>query len=274
MATNGAMQIEGGNWQIFANMLRHSSATLHLNTSISTISKQPDNTYILTTSAGEISTYDEVILASPLQYSNLTISPSPHHTPDTIPYTKLYTTLFASPHRLSPSAFNLAPGSPVPQYVLTTLPASEPASDTVGSPGFYSISISSYGVNGAASPPRPEYIYKIFAPVRATHAFLSHVLGHAVSEEEAEHGEKDGAVSWIHHKIWYSYPKEYPRVTFEEIVLDEGLWYTSGIEAFISTMETSALSGKNVARLVRDGWVGGKGVGKEGERGQVYQAEL
>ena len=36
---------------------------------------------------------------------------------------------------------------------------------------------------------------------------------------------------------------------------DEGLWYTSGIERFISTMETSALMGKNVARLVVDGWL-------------------
>jgi prenylcysteine oxidase/farnesylcysteine lyase len=33
------------------------------------------------------------------------------------------------------------------------------------------------------------------------------------------------------------------------------LWYTSGIERFISTMETSALMGKNVARLVVDGWL-------------------
>jgi prenylcysteine oxidase/farnesylcysteine lyase len=42
------------------------------------------------------------------------------------------------------------------------------------------------------------------------------------------------------------------------------LWYTSGIESFISTMETSALSGKNVARLIRDEWVAGKA--EESER--------
>lgn len=32
------------------------------------------------------------------------------------------------------------------------------------------------------------------------------------------------------------------------------MWYTSGIESFISTMETSSLMGMNVARLVVDGW--------------------
>lgn len=31
------------------------------------------------------------------------------------------------------------------------------------------------------------------------------------------------------------------------------LWYTSGMERFISTMETSALAGRNVARLIVDG---------------------
>ena len=32
------------------------------------------------------------------------------------------------------------------------------------------------------------------------------------------------------------------------------MWYTSGIESFISTMETSSLMGMNVARLIADGW--------------------
>lgn len=273
MATNGAMQIAGGNWQIFANMLKHSGATLHLNTTVASISKNAtDSTYNLITESGQTSTFDEVILASPLQYSNLTITPAPQHTPDEIPYAKLYTTLFASPHRLSPQAFNLPATDPVPQYVLTSLPPDEPAADTVGTPGFYSISISGYGVNPLTITPRPEYIFKIFSASRVNATFLSHVLGEPVSEREAEHGDVHGAVSWVHRKLWYSYPREYPRVTFEEIRLDEGLWYTSGIESFISTMETSALSGKNVARLVRDQWVGGKERGEVEER--VEQQEL
>ncbi|KAG7149750.1 hypothetical protein HYQ46_001329 [Verticillium longisporum] len=45
---------------------------------------------------------------------------------------------------------------------------------------------------------------------------------------------------------------EYPRITFQEPALGNGLYYTSGIESFISTMETSALMGKNVARLIAD----------------------
>lgn len=173
---------------------------------------------------------------------------------------KLYTTLFASPYLLDPVAFNLAPGAPVPQYVLTTLPPTEAPADNAGSPGFYSISIHNAFPNAHSVPPRLNYIYKIFSPSRISASFLSNIFGRKVSESEAENGDVNGTISWIHHKIWHSYPREHPRVTFEEIGLDDGLWYTSGIESFISTMETSALSGKNVARLVSDGWKGeGKG---------------
>ena len=39
-------------------------------------------------------------------------------------------------------------------------------------------------------------------------------------------------------------------------MLAPGLWYTGGIESFISTMETSALMGKNVAALMVQSWLG------------------
>jgi hypothetical protein len=63
-------------------------------------------------------------------------------------------------------------------------------------------------------------------------------------------------ISWSYEKVWHSYPYELPRLSFERIRLEgelmdpRGIWYTSGIESFISTMETSALMGKNVARLI------------------------
>jgi prenylcysteine oxidase/farnesylcysteine lyase len=45
-------------------------------------------------------------------------------------------------------------------------------------------------------------------------------------------------------------------VTFQDPVIRDGLYYTSGIESFISTMETSALMGMNVARLIADDMLG------------------
>ncbi|KAH7138128.1 prenylcysteine oxidase 1 [Dendryphion nanum] len=267
MATNGAMAVRGGNWQIFSSMLKSSpTISTHLNTSVTDITHNPDTkTYTLTTSSGQTSDYDTVILAAPYQFSSLTISPLPKHIPDEIPYVSLHVTLFASPHPLTPSAFNLPPGSQVPQFVLTTLPPGEDHGadpNGVGTPGFFSISIVSSGMNPHSSPPgRVEYIYKIFSAEPVTSARLSELLGHEVGDEE----DINGPVSWIHRKLWHSYPYEFPRVTFEEIELQEGLWYTSGIESFISTMETSALMGKNVARLVVDSWVeGGDGLKVQG----------
>ncbi|KAJ4984064.1 prenylcysteine oxidase [Stagonosporopsis vannaccii] len=276
MATSGAMQIDGGNWRIFASMLKSSSAIVtHLNTQVSKISKRDDGTYHLTAN-DTTNTFDEIILAAPLQFTNLTISPAPEHTPDTIPYVKLHVTLFASPFKLDPSAFNLGPNEAVPQYVLTTLPTSEkPGDGNPGTPGFYSISMHYTSLNRRASPPRQEFIYKIFSIEPITSTFLAHILGHQVSELEADGQDVNGAVSWIHRKLWHSYPREYPRVTFEEIRLDgdEGaLWYTSGIESFISTMETSALSGKNVARLIADKWVKEKKGSASQEDERVDQA--
>ncbi|KAF2466801.1 prenylcysteine oxidase-like protein 1 precursor [Lindgomyces ingoldianus] len=255
MAASGAMSVDRGNWQIFSQMLK-ASATTHLNTTVAKISKQADKTYALTTSSGDTSIFDIVILAAPLQFSKLVIDPAPKHVPDQIPYVKLHVTLFASPHKLDPTAFKLDPGNLVPQFVLTTLlPNENYGSDPngVGSTGFFSISIVGAGLNPRSTPKnRPEYIYKIFSPKRIDSVFLSKILGEHVPEE----GESaNGPISWIYHKLWHSYPYEYPRVTFDEIKLDEGLFYTSGIESFISTMETSALMGKNVARLVVDEWI-------------------
>jgi prenylcysteine oxidase/farnesylcysteine lyase len=67
--------------------------------------------------------------------------------------------------------------------------------------------------------------------------------------------ESGHAISWYYPHVWKSYPFEYPRVTFEEVELARGFYYTSGIESFISTMETSALMGMNVAQLLLDDYL-------------------
>lgn len=126
LATNGAKSIAGGNWRIFEHMLNSSDAiSTHLNNTITQISKQTDGTYNLTSITGRVSSFDEVILAAPLQFSNLIIDPAPEHTPEEIPYVSLHVTHFATPHTLDPSAFGLAADAKVPEFVLTTLQADE-----------------------------------------------------------------------------------------------------------------------------------------------------
>jgi prenylcysteine oxidase/farnesylcysteine lyase len=267
MAATGAMSVEGGNWQIFANMVASAKASIMLETEVTRIEKSKDGSFKLTSkslspeldSLTLTSHFDEVILAAPYQFSNIDLDSISFRKPDNLPYVKLHVTLFTSPHLLSPIHFGLLPDKPVPQAIITTLPPDEhpPHNATVGSPGFYSISLLQDLMNphtGAI-----EYAYKIFSPAPPTNEFLSSLIG--VKTEDGEISESD--ITWLYRKVWHSYPYEYPRDSFEDVKLSDGLWYTSGIERFISTMETSALMGKNVARLVVDGWVEGAMVGSE-----------
>lgn len=258
MATDGATAIEGGNWQIFAHMLAAANARVHLNTTVTKLAKPFGSAYSVSTRKAEESavveqqTFDEVVLAGPMQYSGIEFDPAPHHMPDSVPYVELHVTLFTSKHLLSPQAFNLPPDQLVPQVVLTTLPPGEHLGSNpkgVGSPGFFSISLLRPTMDTRHGKDQLEYLYKVFSPGPLSDGFLANILGlprdAAVSKED---------VSWTYRKIWNSYPYEYPRVTFEELKLDERLWYTAGIESFISTMETSSLMGKNIAKLMVDEW--------------------
>ncbi|KAF1984048.1 Prenylcysteine oxidase [Aulographum hederae CBS 113979] len=316
MATDGAMAIAGGNWRIFTSMAHAATphTSIHLNTTVLSITREADGTYTLTTTTSKPSSsspsssvlttttsiFDILILAAPLQFTNLTIHPSPRlHTPSAIPYVHLHVTLFTTPYLLSPLAFNLPPTTPVPQTLLTTLqPSESPGSGPagVGEAGFFSISVlrevENRGTGGR------EYLYKIFSPHRVEDEFLSSILGRDISSEsevvdpateeeetpepeaQARHRRaKTGQtksrkpISWLHRHAWHSYPYETPRTVFDEAQLDDDFWYTAGIEGFISTMETSALMGKNVARLVVDGWeaegMGGSGGDGYGDGGRV-----
>lgn len=262
MATEGAMSVEGGNWQIFAEMLRASGATVRFGTRMTALDKKQDGSYIATAKASgndaaaiDTSTqFDTVILAAPFQYANLSIKPASFYVPDEIPYVQLHVTLFTSPHLLSPGFFGLPVGQPAPHVVLTTLAPSDHAKsgpEGVGSAGFFSISLLRQVDNPLTGS--SEYLYKIFSPEPPNSTFLASLLGLRHHGAEEYLSEED--MSWMHRKVWDSYPYEFPRITFEEIQLDDDLWYTSGIESLISTMETSALMGKNVARLITDAWM-------------------
>lgn len=259
MAIEGAVSVQGGNWQIFDGMIKSSQAHLRLNTSVTEISRQSDNTYTVKASSASVDrpevfstsldSYDAVILAGPLQFANISFHPADCTLPAPIPYVNLHVTLFTSPHVLSPVAFNLPPSSLAPTTVLTTLPPG-----SVDPQPFFSIST-------LRTIPRPtgvENLYKIFSPAPLTSSFLAGLLGIPPPEDSATPiGAAD--ISWIYTKVWHSYPYLRPRVTFDDPQLDTAgrLWYTSGIEGFISTMETSSLMGMNVAKLITNGWGSG-----------------
>ncbi|KAJ5452328.1 Prenylcysteine oxidase [Penicillium cf. griseofulvum] len=262
MATDGAVSIKGGNWRIFDGALRASRANIKVNTTATKILRNDDGTVrvsskLRTAANSEDVVFDEVVIAGPLQYSDISISPPLEYTPDEIPYSNLHVTLFASPHRISPKYFGL--NARAPETILTTLPegldlGSNPAG--VGPSGFWSISTLRTVDVGSEEDTQQHYVYKIFSPERPTAEFIAQILG-LEGETPSNTTIGDlllGDISWFHEKLWNPYPLEYPRVTFEETLLAPSVWYTGGIESFISTMETSALMGRNVATLMFRSW--------------------
>ncbi|KAL5000203.1 Prenylcysteine lyase-domain-containing protein [Aspergillus recurvatus] len=274
LATDGAVAVEGGNWRIFDGMLKSAQANVQLNHTVTSIIRNKDNTVTLNFKNGQSikqqkAGFDEVVIAGPYQYSGINISPAPEHTPDSIPFHTLHVTLFSSPHRLSSRYFNLKnPSDITPETILTTLPSGTDIGNSeegVGPAGFWSIStlrtVKAPPTSNSPEDPKSEtkqYVYKIFSPTRPNEAFIRDILG-----LEQPKIKKAGYItdlpkediSWSYEKIWHPYPFLYPRVTFENSLLAPGIWYTGGIESFISTMETSALMGKNVAALMSQGWL-------------------
>ena len=291
MATDGAVAVEGGNWQIFESMLKKSRANMNLNTTAKEIRRNNNETftvsYLLPNKDVKQSVFDHVVLASPLQFSGVEISPALRRQPDTIPYVQLHVTLFASPHRLSPRFFSLPVGSSVPETILTTLPPGIELGDSkdgVGPAGFWSVSTLRSVKNPKANrtpdhDSQSHYVYKIFSPARVTADFLTKLLGIENVPHNQTGNEKPPSItdipkehiSWYHEHTWNSYPYLYPRVTFEEIEVAPNFWYTSGIESFISTMETSALSGMNVAGLISARWAKDSGLFSEGGNGEKIE---
>lgn len=178
------MAVEGGNWQIFAEMVERSGAIIALNTAV--VGLEFDNggpKYLLQTSAGGSPSsthpvaFDNIIIATPYQFSDISVASGVLQTPiEQAPYVHLHVTLFTSARRLRPGYFKWPNLLVVPAYVLTTLaktdtPNSGPQG--VGKAGFFSINIEKTVLNPATQ--QPEYVYKVFTPEPVTPQFLRSV---------------------------------------------------------------------------------------------------
>lgn len=304
MAPEGAMAVEGGNWQIFHKMVEKSGANLVLNTSIISIDLQPpkhgdldndrfntadlvidhanrwflnsEGKYKLISDREAYSTeFDHIVMATPYQFSNISLGHGVvQQSLEEIPYVKLHVTLFASPLRFSPLFFGKKEGESIPATVLTTLSKEDiPTPGGVqgaGKAGFFSISTLRKTVNPKTNT--KEYLYKIFSPEKVTPGFLSEVFGVPIPDTVVDLNddvEQKSPITWYYPHVFHSYPKAYPRLTFQDPIVGNEVYYTSGMESFISTMETNALMGKNVARLIVDSILRDKneeGNGKVGEQ--------
>lgn len=245
-------------------MLKRSGAEVKLQTPVTSISRRRDGGYILGTRScgskdrrGSSRYFDKVVIAAPWQFSQVKdaqslVSPLIKK----IPYKKLHVTLFASSLRFDSAYFGL-PQEDTPEDVYTTLAPDDdvpPGPGGVGKAKFFSFQIWQTGLNPKTG--KEEFIYKIFSDEEVTPKLLSAVFGIKIPPtfvgSAGKDGKRDGPISWFYPHVWDAFPIGSPRTDFQSPVLADGLYYTSGIESFISVMDASALMGKNVARLIVD----------------------
>ncbi|KAI9057359.1 FAD/NAD(P)-binding domain-containing protein [Trametes sanguinea] len=238
--------VKGGNYQIFERFLAESKASLFLDTTVESVSRESQSEPWLVKSSGADAAraYRAVILATPFHHANIAISspelpiaPVPEQ-----PYVHLHVTLLStsSPHASS-AYFNLPPETPAPEIILTTSNAarSNPAADPEPAFNMLSYLTQLRYRNGTAwlnAEGNPEWVVKIFSDS----AMSDEVLGELF----------DGQIGWVVRREWDPYPALPPTTEFPPVVLADGLYYVNAFEPLISTMETETLASRNVVDLM------------------------
>ncbi|KAI9724628.1 MAG: hypothetical protein M1828_003652 [Chrysothrix sp. TS-e1954] len=242
LAADGAMSVRGGNWRIFAEMIKSSGAHLQLNTEIESVEQTKDDSYMLRhrsmvsedkpqfpgDSKPSLELFDDVVLAAPFHQTGISFSPALPKTPPDIPYVNLHVTLFSSPHPLNPTAFGMLPTDEAPTTILTTLQKGEEGEHGAGKAGFFSISTLRRAVNPRTGS--TEFLYKIFSPAFVSDDCLTQLVGledvrgpNCLSlnasrpnvDDPVKEGLPNDSITWLYRKLWLSYPYLPPLVTFE-----------------------------------------------------------
>ncbi|KAI9290361.1 Prenylcysteine lyase-domain-containing protein [Umbelopsis sp. AD052] len=244
MAAAGAHSIKGGNFKIFEEFALRSGADIRLDTvvkDIQTSVEYDDNCnsitqYILQTSDGAMESFDAVIIAAPLQSTNLKSFRSPKYPK----YKKIHVTLVAG--RPNPTKFGKKISN-VPTTIVTT-----------GAPYL------EHFENGT----QPFTTF-------AQHKFVKQTKETVVKMFSAKRMEEDElnrlffARSWTYRKQWDAYPelRTVETADWMPIVLDgntedgidaPGIFYVNSFESLFSTMESQTVASKNIVRLLHQEW--------------------
>ncbi|OWB54543.1 catalytic activity protein [[Candida] boidinii] len=245
VSATSAGSVSGGNWQIFENFIEASNANLSLNTAVSKISKLDNNQFLISyndvDSQGEddLETFDIVILAAPMEQTNITYDFEFNKNTEIADteYVSLHVTIFSTTKKIS-NGDSYFSAENVPQSVLTTESDGKSSTDPI----FNSLNQIGY------IKETKEYIYKIFSMQELDISTVTSFF------KNKKNSKNDIEINNFYHKHWNSYPILKPITKFNEFELDsDGFYYLNSMESFISTMETSALAGANVAALISSG---------------------
>lgn len=265
IAGSGGASVQGGNRQIFQKFANHSTAHIHLNHQVTTITQldvtnypdHPDLKYVLTyreledkskthlKSSTDSQPFDAVILAAPYYQTDITIlSPNPSTQIPSQPFVKLHVTFIVT-NATAPSGqlFNRPENEFMARSIYSTMMKSVLANGQ--RPLFNSLNYlkklgSKEGVVGDL------YIVKIFSEALMPTDTLSKLFG---SSEN---------LIWIKRIEWDAYPMLTPlrrSTNYPPTKLGERFYYVNGFESIISTMETQTVAAWNIAMMLsKDCW--------------------
>ncbi|KAI0729978.1 FAD/NAD(P)-binding domain-containing protein [Fomitopsis betulina] len=239
LAAENAASVRGGNFQVFAQFLARSNATVHLKTEVTSLVQDAASGAWLVGTGGTTRSrgYRGVILAAPFHSAAIELSqpaliaPVPEQ-----PYVRLHVTLLSTTASApNASYFSLTSGR-APMEVLTT---NNRVREGLGEgPEFNSMTYHGKVKRADGTPSeREEWSVKIFSKQKIEDAWLENMFG-------------AGNVGWVLRKEWDAYPVLPPTTSFPPIKLAKGLYYVNAFEPFISTMETETIASRNVVDLL------------------------
>ena len=254
----GRVSIAGGNNRLFTAMLTWSGAKVHLSTNVTDIIYSSDGTYrvksvgLRKNSSHEVErsgqtseNYDAAVLATPFSTSAVELPGKLGDTLDSPPCSP-YRVFFFTNDRASLGTYNkmfwpmFSQGSP-PHEVLTT--------DNV----YWWKTIRRHQTGLAYAKENETVLEDLY---RVDDFFAYSYDWEGMSLGGMEHLPRwDYKHNWEGPDCWRTVGR--PRSMaegFDEVQLAPGLYYTGGMEQLWGTMESNALMGRNIARLIAKGW--------------------
>jgi len=227
-AMTSAHWVKTGNSALVQAMFAYANASVHLNTTVTTVVANSDGTFTVayTNRSGAFSLQARaVVLAAPFEHAHIeflgfTLPPLPPRL-----WVKWFVTIVGSTGGVNPAYFGLSDPSQLPDDIFTT------ENSTVDTPfsSLQTIGVTASGV----------IVHKIFS-----NSDVSGILS-----------ELFEGLQWFRVQDWpYTFPALVPvpeptdpSVAFQPVVLWPSLYYTDGIESVASAMECSAIAGRNIA---------------------------
>ncbi|KAF8462004.1 hypothetical protein BDZ91DRAFT_828907 [Kalaharituber pfeilii] len=199
--------------------------------------------------------FEHVVIASAWAQARMQVPLSVSEPPQTS-FEAVHVTVFTTPGQLAPEEFGLSKGdlNGMSQMLLSTLHegaeqeklAGRTGTVGVGGVGWWSVEhvgtvLRAVGIGRGGEYHRVERVYKILSPKEIPDRVIARMVG--------------GEVGWVYRHHW-EHAFATPLFTEPDmrIKLDDGLWYTAGMEGVWDGLEGAVVMGKRVAEEIASGW--------------------